>query len=254
MRYVYGVMRATHRATEELHGVGRPPAAVQLVKSGPLAAGVSDVQEGFVVEEPDARAHIEVLTGLIGAGPVLPLRLGTVAPDDDAIRAEVLDAARDDFVAALDALDGLVELHVDADDNEAEAISAVAQAAPTAPGQTLDFDAALDLGQHVGALLIEHRQRLADEIVARLRPIAVRDTPRSVIQGPEDPVLRWAFLVKTDDLATFDESVVGIRAAYPSLAISYVGPLPAAHFVDWRSTSDDGAASDSFQTDSNWSW
>lgn len=254
MRYVYGVVRAAHQASDELHGVGRPPGAVGLVRSGSVAAAVSDVPDGFVIEEPDARAHVHVLTGLVGAGPVVPLRLGTLAADDDAVRAEVLDAARDEFVAVLDALDGLVELHVDADDNEAEAIAAVAQAVPARPGERLDIASALDLGQEVAALLIEHRQRLADEIVARLRPIAVRDTPRSAIQGAEDPVLRWAFLVKADDIGTFDETVASIRAAYPSLAIRYVGPLPAAHFVDWHATWDDSDASDPFRTHSNWSW
>jgi hypothetical protein len=100
---------------------------------------------------------------------------------------------------------------------------------------------------------VEHRQRLAAEIVDELRPIAVRDTPRSVIKGPEDPVLRWAFLVKADDIATFDDTVVSIRAAYPSLAIRYVGPLPAAHFVDWRTTPE-GDETDQFRTQGNWGW
>lgn len=253
MRYVYGVVRSAHQAPSELYGVGKPPAAVRLVSSGPLAAVVSDVKEGFVVEEPDARAHVHVLIGLLGGGPVIPLRLGTVAADDDAVRAEVLDAARDELANALDGLDGLVELHVDADDNEAEVIAAVAGAAPIRPGESLDFQSALELGQHVAQLLVEHRQRLADEIVERLRPIAVRDTPRSVIKGPEDPVLRWAFLVKADDIATFDDTVVSIRAAYPSLAIRYVGPLPAAHFVDW-STTPDSDETDPFETQGNWGW
>jgi hypothetical protein len=253
MRYVYGVVRCAHQVAEDLYGVGRPPVAVRLVSSGPLAAIVSDVEEGFVVEETDARAHVHVLIGLLGGGPVIPLRLGTVAPDDDAVRTEVLDAARDELADALDGLDGLVELHVDADDNEAEAIAAVAAAAPVRPGESVDFQSTLELGQHIAALLVEHRQRLADEIVERLRPIAVRDTPRSVIKGAEDPVLRWAFLVKADDIATFDDMVVSIRAAYPPLSIRYVGPLPAAHFVDWRMTPE-GDETDPFQTQNSWGW
>jgi hypothetical protein len=253
MRYVYGVVRSAHPAADDLYGVGRPPVAVRLVSSGPLAAVVSDVKEDFVVEEADARAHVHVLIGLLGGGPVIPLRLGTVAPDDDAVRTEVLDAARGDLAGALDALDGLVELHVDADDNEAEAIAAVAAAAPVRPGESVDFQSALEVGQHIAGLLVEHRQRLADEIVERLRPIAVRDTPRSVISGPEDPVLRWAFLVKADDITTFDDTVVSIRAAYPPLAIRYVGPLPAAHFVDWR-TAPESEETDPFQTHNSWGW
>jgi hypothetical protein len=252
MLYLYGVVRAGHPPVD-LKGVGRPPVDVRLVTSGPLAAAVSDVDDDFAVEEADARAHVHVLIDLLPGGPVLPLRLGTLAPDDAAVRAEVLDVARAELVDRIDALDGKVELHVDVDDNEAEAIAAVAGAAPPRPGELLDVASALDLGQRVAGLLIEHRQRLADDIVENLRPIAIRDTPRSLIEGPEDPVLRWAFLVDADDVASFDAAVTSIRAAYPSLAIRYVGPLPAAHFVDWPSAPDDAPA-DPFQGDGGWGW
>lgn len=261
MRYVYGVVRAGHPPVA-VKGVGAPPVDVRLVESGPLTAAVSDVDDDFLVEENDARTHVHVLIELLGGGPVVPIRLGTVAPDDNAVRAEVLDAARPDLVDCLDALDGKVELHVDVDDNEAEAIAAVAGTGPMRAGEPLDVASALELGQRVAELLIEHRQHLADEIVAKLRPLAIRDTPRAVIEGPEDPVLRWAFLINTDDLASFDEAVAGVRAAYPNLAVRYVGPLPAAHFVDWRARADasadaqlpDHATHDTFQANGSWGW
>jgi gas vesicle protein GvpL/GvpF len=253
MRYVYGVVRAEHPPAQ-LKGVGRPPVDVRLVPSGPLAAVVSDVDDDFLVEENDARSHVHVLIDLLTGGPVIPVRLGTVAPDDDAVCAEVLDAGRDDLLGCIEALDGKVELHVDVDDNEAEAIAAVAGAGPLRPGEALDVGSALELGQRVAVLLVEHRQRLAEEIVAKLRPIAVRDAPRSVIEGPEDPVLRWAFLIDANDLVTFDEAVIGIRAAYPNLVIRYVGPLPAAHFVDWRGRPERGDEVDTFQGNGSWGW
>jgi gas vesicle protein GvpL/GvpF len=253
MRYVYGVVRAEHPPATELKGVGRPPVEVRLVPSGPLAAAVSDVEDDFLVEENDARAHVHVLIDLLKGGPVIPIRLGTVAPDDDAVRGEVLDAARDDLLACVEALDGKVELHVDVDDNEAEAIAAVAGPGPLRPGEALDVSSALELGQRVAVLLVEHRQQLADEIIAKLRPIAIRDAPRSVIEGPEDPVLRWAFLINGDDLAIFDQAVVSLRAAYPNLVIRYVGPLPAAHFVDWRAKPEDDRV-DTFQGNGSWGW
>lgn len=257
MLYVYGVTRAGHQPPAELTGVGRPPGDVTLVTSGPIAAAVSDVGDDYQVDEEDARAHVHVLVGLVPGGTVIPLRLGTVAPSEDAVRTEVLDAAQADLVGALESLDGLVELHVDADDNEAEAIAAVAGAAPLRPGETVDMASALEVGQRVAGLLIEHRQRLADQIVAQLRPIAVRDTPRSVIKSAEDPVLRWAFLVPADDIALFDEAVTSIRADYPSLVIRYVGPLPPAHFVDWRSAPEsepEPEPVDTFQGDGSWGW
>jgi hypothetical protein len=251
--YVYGVVRAGHPAAADVVGMGQPPGEVRFVASGPVAAPVGVVPDDFVVDEAAARAHLHSLISLLGGGPVLPLRLGTVADDDDAVRAEVLDPARSDLVRWLDELDGLVELHVDADDNEAEAIAAIAEAAPR-PESASDLASKLELGQQVGSLLMEQRQRLAAGIVDRLRPIAVSDTPRSVIRGPEDPVLRWAFLVKLDDISIFDEAVTGIRSEYPSLSINYVGPLPAAHFVDWDPPSAQENDADSFRAGGNWGW
>jgi hypothetical protein len=251
MLYVYGVVRDS-RPPAGAKGVGSPPRDVRMVSSGPLAAPVSEIPGDFAVAESDAHAHLHVLTALLRDGPVIPLRLGTVAPDDEAVRAEVLDAQRAAMLRRLDSLDGLVELHVDADDDEEEAIAAVSTAAPGAGARSVDLEAKLEFGEQIAALLIEHRQALAQAIVADLRPIAVTDTPRSLIEGPEDPVLRWAFLVQQDDLELFDEAVVGVRSKHPSLAIHYVGPVPAAHFVDWQTSSEPG--DDNFSGQGHWGW
>ena len=254
MLYVYGVVRARDGADPDLEGVGHPPAEVRLLASGSIAAAVSTIPEDLVIDETAARAHLQVLIGLLDQGPVIPLRLGTIAEDENGVRAEILDAARGaELAQRLDSLDGLIELHVDADDDEAEAIAAVAAAAPRPTFERLDLESRIAVGEHVASLLIAHRQGLADALLRQLRPLAVRDTPRSVINGAEDPVLRWAFLVRADDVSRFDETVMGIQADYPSLSIRYVGPLPAAHFVDW-----DGSITqehtDSFTGSGKWGW
>ncbi len=254
MFYVYGVVRARDEADLDLEGVGNPPAEVQLVTSGPIAAAVSTIPEDLVIDEASARAHLQVLIGLLDHGPVIPVRMGTIGDDENAVRAEVLDAAAAELVQRLDTIDGLVELHVDADDDESEAIAAVAAAAPRPTFQALDLDSRIAVGEQVASLLISHRQNLADAILQRLRPLSVRDAPRSVINSAEDPVLRWAFLVGADDISGFDEMVMEIQADYPSLSIRYVGPLPAAHFVDWDMSMMTQEYTDSFTGSGKWGW
>jgi hypothetical protein len=253
MLYVYGVVRARDGADPDLEGVGDPPAEVRLLTSDSIAAAVSTIPEDFVIDEAAARAHLQVLIGLLDHGPVIPVQLGTIGEDEDGVRAEVLDAARAELVQRLDSLDGLVELHVDADDDEAEAIAAVAAAAQRPTFQTFDLESRIAVGEQVASLLIAHRQSLADGVLQQLRPLAVRDAPRSVINTAEDPVLRWAFLVRVADVSKFDETVMGIQEDNPSLSIHYVGPLPAAHFVDW-----DGPTkqeyTDSFTGSGKWGW
>jgi hypothetical protein len=252
VRYLYGVVRAGH-PEPNCPGVGSPPGDVRLVESGPLAAAVTDLADDFELDENDARAHLDVLVRLLSGGPVLPLRLGTVAPDDDAIRAEVLDAARAELVERLDALVDLVELHVDADDDETETIAAIARTTQLSVGPATDLSAKLELGREVAELIVEQRRQLADQIVGELRPFALGDLPRSMIRGPEDPMLRWAFLVRRDDVADFDQAVIAVRSHHPKTAIRYVGPLPPAHFIDWQQDSDPQVAQpDSFSASSSW--
>ncbi|HZC72671.1 MAG TPA: GvpL/GvpF family gas vesicle protein [Jatrophihabitans sp.] len=252
MYYVYGVVREGHPPPKR-KGVGAPPADVTLVESASLAAAVTELPDDYVAGEEDARAHLNVLIALLKDGTVIPLRMGTVEPDEEAVRTDVLDSAQAEMGRRLDALDGLVELHVDADDDESESIAAVAGAAGVRIPAHADLDTKLEIGQQVASLLVEHRRRLAEEILAELRPFAAGDTPRSVGAGPEDPVLRWAFLVKRDDLESFDDAVIAVRSHHPSVAIRYVGPLPPAHFVDWDRVPAE-AKPDSFSAQGRWSW
>ena len=253
MLYVYGVVPARDQVDSELEGVGEPPGDVRLLTSGPLAAAVSTIPEDFVIDETAARAHLQVLIGLLDQGPVIPVRLGTIGDNEDAVRAEVLDAARAELVQQLDSLDGVVELHVDADDDEAETIAAVAATAPRPAIQGLDLESRIAVGEQIASFVVAHRQRLAEAILQRLGPLAVRNAPRSVIRTAEDPVLRWAFLVRVDEISKFDETVMAIQEDYPSLSIRYVGPLPAAHFVDWDGVTEQ-ETTDRFTGSGKWGW
>lgn len=254
MLYVYGITRSG-RGQPDAAGLGRPPRPVRLIESGPVAAAVSELPEDYLVEEADARAHLHVLIGLLADGPVLPVRLGTLAPDADIVRSEVLDSAAPELVARLDAVDGLVELHVDADDDETQSIAEIAQSTGLAAQPGADLAARIEFGEEIAARLVDYRRQLADEIVSELRPLAVRDTPRSTVVTAEDPPVRWAFLVGQDDLPRFDAAIVQVRTRYPELAIRYAGPLPPSHFIDdQQEPLSTDIATDTFQATGAWGW
>lgn len=254
MLYVYGVTRSG-REQPSAAGLGSPPEQVRLVESGPIAAAVSDLPDDYVLQDEDARAHLQVLIGLLAEGPVLPIRMGTVAPGEEAVRNEVLDAGQAELASRLDSIDGLVELHVDADDDEAASIAEVAKSATPPPGPGSDLASRIEFGEEIASLLVDYRQRIAEEIVERLRPLAESDTPRSTVNSAEDPTLRWAFLVQQDDLPRFDAAVAEVRARYPELAVRYAGPLPPSHFVAGQPTTEPPEAmTDSFQSQGAWGW
>lgn len=253
MLYAYGLVRAGH-PPPRVAGVGPARAAVRVVGSGPVAAAVSEIPPDLVIGEDEARVQLHVLVDLLADGPVVPLRLGTVAADDEEVRTSVVDPVAADVSPVLDRLDGLVEIHVDVDDDEAESLAAIARAAPGLRADpAADLTERLELGRQLSTLLVDHRAALADDLLSRLRPYAVDDVPRSVISGPEDPVLRWAFLVRAGDVPLLDEQVVALRADHPNLSIRHVGPLPAAHFVDRMPETHDAAA-DTFRGSGSWGW
>ncbi|WP_083473181.1 GvpL/GvpF family gas vesicle protein [Frankia sp. R43] len=265
---LYGIVRADHPlpgqepgagSGSEL-GIGHPAAPLRLVRSGPLAAAVSPTTDVGELGEKEAVRHLEILQRLLADGPVLPVRLGTVAPDDDAVRTEVLEPVQDSLPEQLDAIDGLVELYLDIEEEEqtelAEAVAATPLAYAPPPD---DLDARIQLGQRIADLVVARRTAQAEEILDDLRPLARADRPRRHHGGPEDPALSWAFLVPADRLPDFDAAVERVRAARPSLKVDYVGPLPAVDFVDFpaRVLTAEPAANttgDTFGGSGRWGW
>ncbi|MDT3446372.1 MULTISPECIES: GvpL/GvpF family gas vesicle protein [unclassified Pseudofrankia] len=245
---LYGVVRDDHPLADPPPlGAGDPPGRIRLVRRPPVAAVVSPVSDPVRIADQDAERHLDVLLGLLADGPVLPLRLGSVAPDEDAVREEVLGQAAPQLRGQLDALDGLVEVHVDADEDELTAIRAVIAADPSlaaaregldGPGGETNLQTRMALGERVADGVVLRRLHQAEALLDALRPHSVANTGRGPMGGPEDPVLRWAFLVHRDaepsrrGLEHFDEAVERVRDDHPELVIGYVGPLPAFHFLD----------------------
>jgi hypothetical protein len=108
--YVYGILPGDVELNAEIDGVGDPPAKVSLVRSGDLAALVSEVKLAAPLGSPeDLQAHKEILDSTASGVPILPLRFGAVLTSEDAVVAELLEPHRAEFTAALDELDGYAQ-------------------------------------------------------------------------------------------------------------------------------------------------
>ena len=106
--YVYGILPGDAELTEEVYGVG--DREVRLVRSGELAALVSEVDLAEPLGTPrDFQAHEKLLDSMITGAPVLPLRFGAVLTGEDAVVEELLDPHHDEFVEALEDLEGQLE-------------------------------------------------------------------------------------------------------------------------------------------------
>jgi hypothetical protein len=108
--YVYGIMPADVEIESGTTGVGDPPGEVRLVRSGDLAALVSDVATDRPLGRPeDLVTHEDLLDASAADVPVLPLRFGAVITSDEAVAEELLGAHHDEFMAALEQLEGHAE-------------------------------------------------------------------------------------------------------------------------------------------------
>src|SRR5256714_9217272 len=108
--YVYGIVPGDVKLNSGVHGVGDPPGEIRLVRSGDLAAVVSEVDIAKPLGTPeDLQAHQEILDATVTDAPVLPSRFGAVLASEDAVAEELLDANHDEFAAALRQLEGRAE-------------------------------------------------------------------------------------------------------------------------------------------------
>ncbi|HEX3758711.1 MAG TPA: GvpL/GvpF family gas vesicle protein [Kofleriaceae bacterium] len=221
---VPGAASATDAATDDA------TASVRLVYAGALAAAVRDLPDDAAPSEDDASRYLDALIALLPGGPVLPLRFATLAPDEDAVR-ELLDGADDELVHRLDALDGLVEVRLQIDgDLDAELRALVVASPALARARPEPLDDRVRYGEQISARLAERRDELADQVLARLQPLAVA---HAAIRPEAATELKHAYLIRAEALPAFDRAVQALRDDLGErYAIEYAGPLPAFEFTD----------------------
>lgn len=204
------------------HGAG-----LAMVRSEGLAAVVSHEDSGDAGTGQDALDHLDVITSLVQDGPVIPLRFGTIAPDEDAVRDEVLTPSRDVFEQRLDATAGVVEVVATIEFDEDAAVRAVMsdQARTGGDGSLADRIA---LGEEVAERLAAATEEWADELLG-----AVVEHAEAVasLAPPEPTSVRYALLVRRDRLSDLDTEMQHVPlAGVVPCHIEYVGPLPPVDF------------------------
>ncbi|MGP4044577.1 GvpL/GvpF family gas vesicle protein [Streptomyces sp. 2A115] len=235
--YVYGIAADSHPALPDgMGGVGDPERPVRIVKAGGLAAIVSDAPEGLRPKRKDLLAHQNVLAETGAGGPVLPMRFGSLAPDDEAV-AGVLAERSDHYKERLGTLAGKVEYNVKANHNEEAVlhrvmaenpeIRAITEANRQAGGGT--YEQRLRLGELVVAALKSREAEDAVDLQHTLEPVA-----DAMSVGPESTgwLANVSFLVERESAEVFLSAVEQVRKGHPHLEVRVNGPLPPYSFVE----------------------
>lgn len=235
--YVYGIVASSHPALPDgLAGVGDPPLPVRVLKEGELAAVVSDAPEGLRPKRRELLAHQNVLAETGAAGCVLPMRFGSVAPDDSSVTGVLAERA-EHYIERLDALDGKVEYNVKASHVEEAVLHqvmadspdlrALAEANRQSGGGS--YEQRLQLGEMVAAAVKAKEAEDAADVQHHLTPLAA-----ATALGPESTgwLVNVSFLVDRDGAAGFLEAAEELRKSRPHLEVRVNGPLPPYSFVE----------------------
>jgi hypothetical protein len=217
-------------------GVGDPPVTVRVLKEQGLAAVVSDAPEGLRPKRRDLLAHQNVLAEAGAAGCVLPMRFGSVAPDDDSVTGVLAERAGH-YEERLRALDNKVEYNVKAIHVENAVLHTVMAGSPElrafveanrqAGGGS--YEQKIQLGEMVAAAVKAQEAEDAAAVRQALEPLAA-----AVGVGPESTgwLTNVSFLVDRDAAAGFTEAADEFRKAHPHLDLRLNGPLPPYSFVE----------------------
>ncbi|MEV5981196.1 GvpL/GvpF family gas vesicle protein [Streptomyces sp. NPDC052114] len=235
--YIYGIASSSHPALPDgMEGIGRPACVVRVLKHGELAAIVSDAPDDLRPKRRDLLAHQNVLSEAGAAGAVLPMRFGSLAPDDEAV-VTVLGDRADHYEERLRSLDGKVEYNVKATHDEQAVLHQVLAENP-------DLRAMVEANQAQGGGSYEQKLRLGEMVTATVRAREASDAvevrralepaAEAVGVGPEGAgwLANISFLVNRKTADGFLAAVEELRATQPHLELRLHGPLPPYSFVD----------------------
>lgn len=233
--YVYAVVLAGHPLGQPPPlGVGDRP--VRAVAEGELAAVVSDAPEGLRTKRRHLLAHQRVITGLGAAGPVLPLRFGSLSPHDDAVRA-VLAHQAEHYLERLRELTDRVEFNVKASHREEVLLRGIAtrdtrirelNLRTRGGGPEVRQDRLL-LGELLARAVRAQAARDSESVVAALRPLSRDDAPGPPVGGC---VCNHSFLVDRSSADAFHHAVEHLEQENDHLRLDLHGPLPPYSFVE----------------------
>jgi len=238
--YVYGIVPSDVEPEEHAEGVGNPPAEISVVRSGDIAALVSEIPIDRALGTPDdLKAHAELLDGTATVAPVLPLRFGAVLTDRNAVAEELLEGHEDELAAALEQLEGLAQFVVKGRYVERTVLQEILDENPEAAqlreqirGQSEDAtrEARMALGEIIEATIEAKRgedTRRTIEALTSLDPMVNERQPTH-----EQDAVHIAVLVELDRQDELERILRELGDEWDDrVEISLLGPMAAYDFV-----------------------
>jgi hypothetical protein len=238
--YVYGIVSASSPGVpEEVTGVDGT--AVELIRHEDLAAAVGVI----TAERPPGRradlvAHSEVVDALAAAGPVVPVRFGSVAASRRAVVEDLLVPEADRFRHLLAELNGRAQFNLRATYLEPAVLAEIVSENPEVAAlreRTRDLSEEesyadrVRLGELV-ARAMDAKRELDSQVV--LDAVLPHSSAYRLRSGTGvNHLLDAVFLVEDDQRASFEETLESLAEGMHERArLRLLGPLAAYDFVE----------------------
>jgi hypothetical protein len=239
--YLYGIARGLQKEPPALPAVADSEAEIRAIEGRSGAAVVSAVSGSFVeATAEDLQRHSDVLQKLLECTTaLLPVRFGTVYPDGEAVRRDLLAARSDEIEGLLQRVENRVEARLKAYYVEEAILAEIVAEQPqiaqlrqrtqALPAEATYYDR-IRLGELVASALTAKRRRDGHEMLALLAPLAVDHVVEA--EPHEWSVLTASFLLDRSRLDDFHGAVSRVAdAAEGRLQLRCLAPLPPYSFV-----------------------
>ena len=236
--YLYGVVPADLVVPTDLKGVDDQ--VVSLIAHGDVAAVTSLLDtERTLAGREDLLAHGRVLDAIAAAGPVIPVRFGSLLQDRDAVLTDLLEPGHDRFHAMLEDLAGHSQFTVRARYDERQILTEVVaenpeiaqlRAATRDQPQDTSYGDRVRLGELVAKALEAKSVEDGNVLLAALERHASAVNIRE--SAGLDQLLDVALLVEDSRRAEFEQAVEELAEAFAGRAhLKLVGPTAPYDFV-----------------------
>jgi hypothetical protein len=225
--YVYGLTAAGRGVSAT--GIGDTP--VSTVEHGELAAIVSRVSAPAVrAKRRDLLRHSDVLQAAFAAGPVVPMRFGTLFESEEAVVDGFLGARYEELVALLQRVEGLAELRLRASFAEDELLAEIVREDRRVASLRAAGAAPVALGEAVADAVAARRAAAADEAISTLARHALEVHTDDLRDEME--VVRASFLVERGKVAAAERAAEELARRQASrMSVQLIGPMPPHSFV-----------------------
>ncbi|MTD54469.1 GvpL/GvpF family gas vesicle protein [Amycolatopsis pithecellobii] len=238
--YVYGIVPADVETDPEARGIGDPPAPVKTLVCDQIAALVSEIPRDQPLGRPeDLTAHAALIDAAAGETPVLPLRFGAAVSTEEAVKDELLKAHHDDFLTALQELEGKAQYVVKARYVEQAILHEILDENPqlaelreSIRGKPEDAtrNERMALGENINNGIAAKRELDTQRMVEALEPLDVQIALREPTH--ERDAVHLACLAETAHQGDLEEAVGKLAEAWKDrVEVRLLGPLGAYDFV-----------------------